>query len=81
MCSALCSANFLFWLQAEAKALSAAQREAAAVARCSEAADLLQGMRNEIAALHRRLAAHDAAAGAASEVVTATSVSLERLGS
>lgn len=44
------------------------------MARCSEAAELLQGMRDEIAALHQRLAAHDAAAGAASEVVNATSV-------
>ena len=54
--------------QAELKAKGALEREAAATARCQEAAEHLQGMRGEIAALQRRLAARDLAAGAASEV-------------
>lgn len=54
--------------QAELQARGALQREAAATARCQEAAEHLQGMRGEIAALRRRLAAGELAAGAASEV-------------
>ena len=54
--------------QAELQAKGALEREAAATARCQEAAKHLQGMRGEIAALQRRLAARDLAAGAASEV-------------